>query len=48
MEFERSLTDLDIAEHDLVWQVLELLKGLGLGQFVSSLVDLAFVFRIGV
>ena len=48
MEFERSLTDLDIAEHDLVWQVLELLTGLGLGQFVFSLVDLVFAFRIGV
>ena len=47
MQFQRSLTDLDIAEHDLVWQVLELLTGLGLGQFFS-LVDLAFVFRVGV
>ncbi len=47
MEFQRSLTDLDIAEHDLVWQVLVLLTGLGLGQFFS-LVDLVFAFRIGV
>ena len=48
MQFQRNSTDLDIAEPDLVWQGLELLTGLGLGQFVFSLVDLAFAFRIGV
>ena len=48
MQLQRSLTDLYIAEHDLVWQVLELLTGFGLGQVVFSLIDLAFAIRIGV
>lgn len=48
MQFQRSLTDLDIAEPDLGYQGLEILTGLGLGQFDFSLVGLAFAFRIGV